>query len=286
MKQIALISGKGGTGKTVIAGAFAALMQNNVLVDSDVDAADLHLLVEPVIEEENEFRCGFTASLDTSTCIQCGRCIDVCRFDAIEDSLTIDPFSCVGCGFCRIVCPNGSIEMRENISGKWFVSGTRFGPLVHAQLDPAEENSGKLVTLLRRKALEIMETQSLEWIIIDGPPGIGCPVIASLSGVNCALIIAEPTISGLHDADRVIQITRQFKVDTKLVINKFDLNPDVTKKIEEYCHVNNIPVLGKIKFDEDIVKATLEAKTLVEYRDGEAKRVVASIWEKLKKTLQ
>jgi MinD superfamily P-loop ATPase len=285
MKQIALISGKGGTGKTVIAGALAALMRSHVLVDSDVDAANLHLLLEPEIEAENEFLCGATALIDKNTCTQCGRCIDVCRFDAIDDSFTVDPFSCVGCGFCRIVCPIGSTELVENIAGKWFVSGTRFGPMVHAQLYPAEENSGKLVTLMRRKALEIGETQSLEWIIIDGPPGIGCPVIASLSGVNCALVIAEPTISGLHDADRVIQIARQSKVDTKLIINKFDLNLNMTEKIEKYCNVNDIPILGKIKFDEDIVKATLEAKTLVEFRDGEAKRAVDSIWENLRKSL-
>jgi len=281
MKQIVVISGKGGTGKTVITAAFAALAKNKVMVDCDVDAADLHLLLEPAIKERHEFRSGKTAKIDKKFCKQCGKCIAVCRFDAISEDFAIDPVSCEGCAFCSFACPEGAIKMEENISGEWFISDTRFGPMVHAKLGIAEENSGKLVSLVRKKAKELAEKTNCDWVIIDGAPGIGCPVIASLSGIDCAVVVTEPTLSGLHDADRVIGVAKHFGILTKLIVNKYDLNIDMTGKIQEYCKDNNINLVGTIPFDKSIVEAMVQGKTIIEYSDGKVKEEIINIWEKI-----
>ncbi len=289
MKQIVIISGKGGTGKTIITGAFAALAKNKVMADCDVDAADLHLLLQPEIKKRYEFKSGETAVIDQNKCIQCGKCIEVCRFSAITENrkpqtahrIIIDPISCEGCAFCSLVCPVGAIKMKENTSGEWFISETRFGSLVHAKLGIAEENSGKLVPLVRQKAKEIAEKQNCDWVIIDGAPGIGCPVIASLSGIDCALVVTEPTLSGLHDADRVISVAKHFGVSVKLVINKYDLNEQMAGKIEKYCQDNNIQLIGKVSFDKSVVKAMVEGKTIIEYSDGKAKKEINQIWDRL-----
>ena len=283
MKQIVVISGKGGTGKTVITGALAALAKNKVLADCDVDAADLHLLLQPKIKERHIFKSGLTAVINKKLCQQCGKCISACRFQAISDDFKIDPISCEGCAFCSQVCPVGAIKMHENTSGEWFISSTRFGSLVHAKLGIAEENSGKLVSLVRKVAKELADKQKADWVIVDGAPGIGCPVIASLSGIDCALIVTEPTLSGLHDADRVIQVTRHFNVPSKLIINKYDLNPDMTDKIIAYCHKNSISLIGKIPFDKAVIKAVVEGKTILEYTDGTLASMITSIWERLQK---
>ncbi|MBN1872404.1 MAG: ATP-binding protein [Candidatus Omnitrophica bacterium] len=281
MKQIAIISGKGGTGKTVITGAFAALAVNKVLADCDVDAADLHLLLEPTIKERHEFKSGKTAKIDKELCTQCGRCLSVCRFDAIDKDLTVDPVSCEGCAFCSFACPAGAITMEENVSGEWFISGTRFGPLVHAKLGIAEENSGKLVTLVRKQARELAEKIGCEWVIVDGAPGIGCPVIASLSGIDCAIVVTEPTLSGLHDADRVISVVRHFGILPKLIVNKYDLNVDMTNDIRQYCENNDIDLIGMIPFDKSVVEAMVEGKTIIEYSDTKVKEAIAGIWKKI-----
>ncbi|MBU1147738.1 MAG: ATP-binding protein [Candidatus Omnitrophica bacterium] len=285
MKQIVIISGKGGTGKTVITGAFAALAGNKVMADCDVDAADLHLLLKPDIKERHEFISGKTAVIDKKLCNKCGRCVSICRFNAISEDFVVDPISCEGCAFCSHICPTDSIKMKENMTGEWFISDTRFGPMAHARLGIAEENSGKLVSLVRKKAKELAEKNNADWVIIDGAPGIGCPVIASLSGVDCALVVTEPTLSGLHDADRVIRVAKHFNVLTKLIINKYDLNPDMTKNIEKYCRDNDIQVLGKIAFDKSIVDAMVNARTIIEYKDGKAKKEISSIWDKIKKEI-
>ncbi len=285
MKQIVIISGKGGTGKTVLTGALAALAQNKVMADCDVDAADLHLLLSPEIKEQHEFRSGKTARIDQNLCRQCGKCISVCRFGAITDDFTIDPIACEGCGFCSFVCPQKAIVMEENISGDWFISDTRFGPMVHAKLGIAEENSGKLVALVRKQAKELAKRNGCDWVIVDGAPGIGCPVIASLSGIDCALVVTEPTLSGLHDAARVIKVARHFGAPVKLIINKYDLNPSMTEKIEKYCAENNIDLAGKIRFDKSVVRAMVEGKTIIEYNDSQAKEAVVNIWEKIKQDL-
>lgn len=286
MKQIVIISGKGGTGKTVITGAFAALAKNAVFADCDVDAADLHLLLEPNIKESHEFRSGITAFVHKDKCTQCGKCREICRFNAIDESIVIDSISCEGCAFCSFVCPVSAIEMRENVSGEWFISDTRFGPLVHAKLGVASENSGKLVSLVRKKAKELAEQNKCDWVIVDGAPGIGCPVIASLSGVDCAVVVTEPTLSGLHDAQRVIGVTKHFNVQTKLLINKYDLNLDMAKQIEKYCQTNDVELIGEIRFDIAVIKAVVEGKTIIEYRDGIVKKEIVSIWEKLQRGLK
>jgi len=281
MKQIVVISGKGGTGKTVITGAFAALADNSIMADCDVDAADLHLLLNPEIKERHEFRSGVTAVTDKNKCNACGKCKDVCRFDAVNEDFSVDPIACEGCAFCSFVCPVGAIEMKENTSGEWFVSETRFGYMVHAKLGVAEENSGKLVALVRKKAKELADLKRSDWVIIDGAPGIGCPVIASLSGIDCAVVVTEPTLSGLHDADRVIDVATHFGILTKLIINKYDLNIEMTNRIEEYCRDKSIELLGKIKFDKQMVKAMVENKTIIECQDSEVKKEIVSIWKRL-----
>ena len=281
MKQIVIISGKGGTGKTVITGAFAALAKNKVMADCDVDAADLHLLLEPSIKERHEFRSGKTAIINKDKCVKCGKCIEVCRFEAISKDFTVDGVSCEGCAFCSFICPVGAIKMEENVSGEWFISDTRFGPMVHAKLGIAEENSGKLVSLVRKQAKELAEKNNCDWVIIDGAPGIGCPVIASLSGIDYAEVVTEPTLSGLHDALRVIEVTKHFNVPSRLVINKYDLNPDMSKKIEEHCGKNGISLIGKVRFDKTVVEAMVEGKTIMEYKDTPVKDEINEIWKKL-----
>jgi len=282
MRQIVVISGKGGTGKTIVTGSLAVLAKNKIMVDCDVDAADLHLLLHPEIKERHEFRSGKTAVIDNTTCFCCGECVRACRFEAIKPDFTVEPFSCEGCALCSRICPYGAIRMEEKIAGEWFVSGTKYGPFVHAKLGIAEENSGKLVSKIRQIAAEIAKRDKSQYVIIDGPPGIGCPVIASLSGVDCALIVTEPTLSGLHDAQRVIEVAEHFKVPSKMVINKYDLNADMTDKIEEFCRGKWIPVIGKVPFDKVVVEAMVEGKAVVEYADGPVKEELIKIWEELK----
>jgi MinD superfamily P-loop ATPase len=286
MKQITIISGKGGTGKTVITASFAALANNAVFADCDVDAADLHLLLKPEIKERQEFRSGKTAFVDKDKCIKCGRCREVCRFSAIDENFTVDEIACEGCAFCSFVCPVSAIEMREEVCGEWFISQTRFGPLIHAKLGVAKENSGKLVSLVREKAKEAAGDKSREWIIIDGSPGIGCPVIASITGADYVLVVTEPTLSGLHDADRVIKVIRHFNIPFGLVINKHDLNTEVAGKIEKHCSDNKVELIGKISFDKSVVEAMVEGKTIMEHNCKEVRREIESIWSKLKERIK
>lgn len=282
MKQIVVISGKGGTGKTVVSASFAALAKNKIMVDCDVDAADLHLLLHPAARERHEFKSGQTAVIDNNLCKKCGKCISVCRFGAIKSDFAVEHFSCEGCAICSYVCPHEAIIMKENVAGEWFVSDTSYGPFVHAKLGIAEENSGKLVAKIRQIAKDMAEKQGFDYVIIDGPPGIGCPVIASLSGVDCALVVTEPTLSGLHDAERVIEVAKHFNVPVKLVVNKYDLNPAITEKIEAFCLQNGVPVAGRIIFDKSVVEALVRAKTIVESASSLAAAEVKKIWEKLR----
>ncbi len=285
MKQIVVISGKGGTGKTVITGAFASLAKNHVMADCDVDAADLHLLLQPRIKERHDFRSGLSASIDKKICQQCGKCIAACRFNAISDSFIIDHVSCEGCAFCSHICPVNAIKMEENLAGEWFISETRFGPMVHAKLGIAEENSGKLVSLVRKQAKDLAEKGNYDCVIIDGAPGIGCPVIASLSGIDCAVVVTEPTLSGLHDASRVIEVTKHFNVPARLIVNKYDLNPEMSGEIEKYCKANNIPLIGKVEFDKTVVESMVEGKTIIEYKNSAVKDEICRIWEKLRSSI-
>lgn len=281
MKQIVIISGKGGTGKTVLTASFAALARNAVFADCDVDAADLHLLLKPEIKEKHEFRSGKTAKIDKKLCQECGKCIDICRFDAIRKDFTIDSISCEGCAVCRHVCPTNAITMEENLSGEWFISETKYGPMVHARLGIAEENSGKLVTLVRQNAKKIAEEQNKDYVIVDGPPGIGCPVIASLANVDLALIVTEPTLSGIHDMERVADVAAHFGIHTKVVINKYDINLKNTQDIKKICQDRNIEVLAQLPFSEDVSKSIVEGKPLPEFSSGQITKEVVALWKKI-----
>ena len=280
MKQIVVISGKGGTGKSVITGSFASLAKNKVMADCDVDAADLHLLLHPAVKETHEFSGGNTAFIDERRCTQCGKCQEICRFEAI-DNYVVDPIYCEGCGVCFHICPEKAIKMVDDLSGKWFISETKYGPFVHAKLGIAEENSGKLVTLVRQNAKFIAEKEKKDFVIIDGPPGIGCPVIASLSGVDIALIVTEPTLSGIHDLERIVGVARHFGIKGAVCINKYDLNLMVTRKIEEYCRHNNIELVGKIPFDISVIEALVRGLPIVEYSNNEVTHEIKNLWEKI-----
>ncbi len=284
MKQIVVISGKGGTGKTTICASFAALAKNKVMADCDVDAADLYLILKPQIKQKEEFWGSKVAYIDKDICDQGRSCENICRYEAIDtENFTIDEVSCEGCGVCVHFCHREAITLKENLSGHWFVSDTKYGPFVHAKLGIAEENSGKLVTLVRQKAKSIAEEQNLNYIIIDGPPGIGCPVIASLSGVDLALVVTEPTQSGIYDLQRIIGVAKHFNVKSLVCINKYDLNEDVSKEIEDYCHKNKIGLLGKIPYNQTVTKALVLEKSVIEYSDNGVSQEIRRIWEEIDK---
>lgn len=291
MKQLTVISGKGGTGKTVITASFATLAQKKVMADCDVDAADLYLLLHPVIKETHEFRAGMKAILNEEVCTDCGKCLEVCRFDAIRKDekhnsekqiqTTIDPLSCEGCGVCALICPVEAIQMQENLSGEWYVSDTKSGTMVHAKLGIAEENSGKLVTVVRQNARLIAEKNKLDLVIVDGPPGIGCPVIASITGVDLVMAVTEPTISAISDLERVLALVRHFKIEPVVLINKYDINLENTGKITDFCQRENIEIVGKIPFDNTFTQAMVEGKTVMQYSDSDLVERIKNIWERI-----
>jgi len=285
MKEVVILSGKGGTGKTSIVGSFAALAQRKVLADCDVDAADLHLLLNPSITEENEFWSGQVAVIDDKECTQCGLCQDVCRFGAIND-FKVDPVPCEGCGFCSHICPVEAVTMIDSLSGHWFISDTKYGHLVHARLGIAQENSGKLVALVRQEAKRIAERDGLTYIISDGPPGIGCPVISSLSGANLALLVTEPTLSGIHDLERVLGVCHHFGIPAMVCINKHDLNEDNTHQIENYCLNQGIEVAARIPFDNVITEAMVQGLPVVEYSQGRVTQEIESLWQHIARALE
>jgi MinD superfamily P-loop ATPase len=280
MKELVVLSGKGGTGKTSIVGSLAALAQGKVLADCDVDAADLHLLLEPVVRQKHEFWSGQVAVIDQDKCTQCGLCQELCHFDAIND-FKVDPVSCEGCGFCSRICPVDAITMKDNLSGHWFISDTKYGPLVHARLGIAQENSGKLVALVRQQAKEMAEKQGADFIISDGPPGIGCPVISSLSGASLALLVTEPTLSGIHDLERVLGVCHHFGVPALVCINKHDINEDNARNIEDYCLKEKVEVAARIPFDNIVTEAMVKGRPVVEYKDGPVSREIKRLWQNI-----
>ena len=289
MKEIVVISGKGGTGKTSIVASFAALANGAVLADCDVDAADLHLVLEPDIKQTHDFSGGKLASIITAKCIGCGRCEKVCNFDAAlfngpandvaERTYTIDSIACEGCGVCVHFCPVDAMEFKDAVNGQWFISDTRFGPMVHARLGPAQENSGKLVSLIRKQAKNIATEQNRGLIIVDGSPGIGCPVIASIAGADLVLVVTEPTISGQHDLDRVIELTKHFGIPTAVCINKYDINVKIAKAIEKNAIERGLKVVGRIAYDTAVTRAQIAAKSIVEYSSNGLKKQIVSLWE-------
>ncbi len=284
MKQLTIISGKGGTGKTTITAAFASLASNMVMADADVDAADLHLILNPRVKQTEDFYSGRVPVMDESKCDQCGICEELCRFDAIKNC-TIDPVLCEGCGLCVLACPNDAIKMEDHCQGQLFLSETRFGPMVHARLGIAEENSGKLVTFVRQKAQEKVQAQNRDLIIIDGPPGIGCPVVASIGGVDLVLVVTEPTISGIHDMERIIGVAKHFKIPALVCINKYDINLENSARIRDQCQKDSIEVVGSIPYDICVTKAMVQGKSVIEYGCGEVTRQVKRIWDRVQGSL-
>ena len=283
VKQITVLSGKGGTGKTSLVGSLAALTKKTVMTDCDVDAPDLHLLLKPEILQTQELKASRVAVMDEEKCIQCGKCEELCRFNAIE-KLVIDPILCEGCGVCAYVCPVEAVELKERISGYAFISRTKYGPMSHARLNPGEENSGKLVSLVRQNAKQVAETENCELIINDGPPGIGCPVIAAVGGVDIGLIVVEPTLSGIHDMERASGLLIHFKIPSLVCVNKYDINEENTDRIVEFCRSNSVEVVGKIPFDPLVTEAMVAGKSIVEY--SPKSRVSEAIAELWKQTLE
>ncbi len=282
MRELVIISGKGGTGKTSLTAAFASLTENSVLCDADVDAADLHLLMGPDIKHRSDFQGGGLAVINREKCNECGLCRDLCRFDAVGENFEIDSIECEGCGVCVDLCPESAIDFPVKTCGEWFISDTRFGPMVHARLHIAEENSGKLVTLVRQEAKKLTERKNLELIITDGPPGVGCPVIASVGGASCVLIVTEPTVSGLHDMERAAELSAHFKIPSMVCVNKFDINRDQTRAIEKLAKEKKMIIAGRIPFDPVFTKSMVRGKTIFEY-DGKSETcsAVERIWKKI-----
>lgn len=271
MKELVIISGKGGTGKTSVTASFAVLAEKAVLADCDVDAADLHLVLKSDVRERHDFRSGHEAVIREADCTGCGVCLDLCRFDAVRRHDTeagarcvIDPVACEGCGLCVRFCPEQAIDFPERLCGEWMVSDTRCGPMVHARLGVAAENSGKLVATVRQEARRIAEEQGRKLVIVDGPPGIGCPVIASLSGAAQVLVVTEPTVSGEHDLARVLKLAAHFGIPASICVNKWDLNPEMTERIEKQAQTLGATVAGRIRYDRAVTQAQIQERAVVE----------------------
>lgn len=286
MKQIAIVSGKGGTGKTTIASSFGVLSESSLLADCDVDASNLYLLFQPEAEEEFEYYGGKKAIIDQSKCNQCGVCKKICRFEAIKIEngvYNVDQYACEGCNACVISCPQKAIRLEDSLAGRYFYSTTASEkkPLVYAKLEPGEETSGGLVAEVRKLSLRKASDVGKKLIIIDGAPGIGCPATSSIAGVDYVVVVTEPTSSGLHDLKRIIETIKHFRRESGVVINKFDLNPEVSNEIKNYCISESVDILGEIPFDEIVVKAVLEARPVVYYSQSKAAAAIKDVFEKV-----
>jgi MinD superfamily P-loop ATPase len=285
LKQLVVISGKGGTGKTSLTGSFAALSKGAVFADCDVDASNLHLLLKPEVKKTIEFKGLKLARIIEEKCTRCGLCMEKCRFEAISD-YKVDPVHCEGCGVCLWVCPVGAVAFEDRVCGHAYVSETRFGPMAHARLIPGMENSGKLVTLVRQMAQELAEETGRGLVLVDGPPGIGCPVIASLSNVDAGLVVVEPSLSGIHDLKRALELLDHFKIRPLVCVNKHDINLDNTKEIGDFCEDSGIDLVGRIPFDEDVTKAMVAGLTVVEYSPKSPAGVeIKKTWDLLRRSL-
>jgi len=284
MKELVVISGKGGTGKTSVTASLAALASSPVIADCDVDAADLHLVLQPQIRESHEFLSGHEAVIRPDDCSGCGICMDLCRFDAVrpdEDVFIIDPIACEGCNVCVHFCPEQAIDFPQSLSGKWFISDTRLGPMVHAKLGVAAENSGKLVSLVRNEAKRVAGEENRKIVIVDGPPGIGCPVIAAITGASKVLVVTEPTVSGEHDLERVLHLARHFEIPASVCVNKWDINPEAAGRIEQKALALGARLAGRIRYDPDVTRAQIENKAVVE-TDAPSAEDIRQVWENLK----
>jgi len=294
-KELVVISGKGGTGKTSIVASFATLAEKVVLADCDVDAADLHLVLEPKTVRRESFSGGKRARIMSGHCTACGKCEELCRFDAIyfdgpgngtvDNPFRIDPIGCEGCGVCAWFCAEDAIEFAPATNGMWFVSDTRCGPMVHAKLGIAEENSGKLVSTVRKEAGVIAKERNLDLVIIDGSPGIGCPVIASITGADFVLIVTEPTLSGLHDLGRVAQVAKHFGIPGMVCVNKWDLNPEVTAEIERQAAAHDLAVAGRVRYDRAVTKAQILKQSVVEHQTSGCADDIRKVWARVSEAL-
>ena len=302
MKQLVILSGKGGTGKTTVAAALAHLASGEmpiVLADADVDAANLELVLSPQVQETHDFTGGQVAIIDPDDCTACGICADVCRFEAVippspspgigegvrASAYSIDPIACEGCASCFYQCPVEAIRMEEQVAGRWFRSDTRFGPLFHAHLFAAQENSGKLVTLVKQQARLRALDEGRELLIVDGPPGIGCPVISASAGADLALLVVEPTVSGVHDLERILATTNHFGVPALVCINKADINPSRADEIAAFCAAQRIALVGQVPYDTVVTEAMVQGRPVTEYDHGPASRELRRVWEEVKERL-
>ena len=288
MKEIVIISGKGGTGKTSLTASFALLAQNAVLADCDVDAADLHLILTPTVQERHDFWSGHEAEIDTALCTACGACLYLCRFEAIKEKdgiFHIDPTSCEGCGVCARFCPKGAVRFKERLCGAWMISETRAGPMVHARLGIAAENSGRLVSTVRQEARQLAEKTGRDLILIDGPPGIGCPVIASITGAAAVVIVTEPSLSGEHDLMRALELSRHFKIPAFVCVNKWDIDQGRAAQIEAQAATNGATLLGRIRYDKGVTEAQKQAQAVIE-TDAPCAKDISNLWNTLQQHLE
>jgi MinD superfamily P-loop ATPase len=294
MHELVVISGKGGTGKTSLAASFAVLAYCPVIADCDVDAADLHLVLSPRIKERYDFYSGHEAVIRQDDCTGCGACLEHCRFSAVKmngrsaggAAFTIDPASCEGCAVCVRFCPERAIDFPERLCGEWMISETRCGPMVHARLRVAAENSGKLVSMVRREARRIAEEENRSLIIVDGPPGIGCPVIASVTGASLVLVVTEPTVSGEHDLERVLSLARHFGMPAAVCVNKWDLNPEMTDRIEDKARRTGVRIAGRVRYDRSVTLAQMQERAVVEYQTDGCAEDIHDIWNHVKTVFQ
>ncbi|MBN1594726.1 4Fe-4S binding protein [candidate division FCPU426 bacterium] len=290
MKELVVISGKGGTGKTSVTASLAVLAGNAVIADCDVDAADLHLLLAPALQRRHDFYSGREAVIRSADCTACGVCASLCRYGAIKSAgednagFAVDAAACEGCGVCVRFCPEQAIDFPERLCGEWMVSGTRCGVLVHARLGAAAENSGKLVSTVRREARRLAEAGNHPYIMVDGPPGIGCPVIASVGGATLVLVVTEPTVSGEHDLDRVLSLARHFNIPAAVCVNKWDINPEMTAKIEDEAEKNGVRIAGRIRYDDSVTRAQMREQTVVETKTPAAADI-RRVWEKVREIM-
>ncbi len=287
MKELVVISGKGGTGKTSLTVSFAVLAKNFVLADTDVDAADLHLILQPAVRQKEKFYSGNLAVIRSDACTGCGRCHELCRFAAIAPAtratdgrsiFTVDGIACEGCGVCVWNCPEKAIDFPEQLCGEWFISDTRHGPLVHARLTPGAENSGKLVALVREQARKLAQKQNSAAILVDGPPGTGCPAIAALTGAHSVLIVTEPTVSGAHDFARALKLAQHFNVAAAVCINKWDLHPELAAQIEADARAAGATPVGRIRYNKIFTDAQRQGRAIIEMGPGEWTDDITAVW--------
>jgi MinD superfamily P-loop ATPase len=289
VKEIVVLSGKGGTGKTSLTAVFASLMSKAVLVDCDVDAANLHLLLNPLVEERHDFVGGAKARVDTTACNGCGLCIEGCRFEAIRLNdvvAVVNPLHCEGCGICARICPVDAISIETRVCGQWFLSRTRNGPMFHARLAPGQDNSGKLVSTLRQSARTLAHQNGAAWILVDGPPGAGCPVISSLTGGDYVVMVTEPTLSGSSDLRRAVAVADHFRVPTGIIINKADINPEIASRIEEYAAATGRDVLGRICYDPAFTRAQLSGSSVLQAAGADLRLCLESVWRAVERAVQ